>query len=474
MVSGDAPDAIQRDPSSFRDPAGYVVECAGHVLRCIRPPGVAAWRAVSSSGAIDALLRDGLLIGTSEVPLEAHPEIADAAVLLQHERIPFVSYPYEWTFEQLRVAALHHIRVHRVALSRGATLVDASAYNVQFRGANPVFIDALSVVPYEPGSYWLGYSQFCRHFLYPLVLTSTLGVPTNDWLRSALDGICAHDAARMMPWQQKLRPGFFMHVAMAARAERYVQDHEDRSIERLKAAKKRALPLSAVLGLLSSLERIIERLKPAGRGLGVWATYADHNTYGSAERDAKHRFLAEAVARHRPRMALDLGCNTGDYSQTMLGAGAAYVVGVDGDHSALGRAFARSGQEKLDFLPLVMDLSNPSPGQGWRGRERKSFESRCAFDFVAALALVHHLAIARNIPLGDVIAWIVSLAPAGVIEWVEKGDQTIQRMLVARRDHFDDYTVESFRAALGRHAAIVDEAPVSREGRRLFHFVRAT
>ena len=211
----------------------------------------------------------------------------------------------------------------------------------------------------------------------------------------------------------------------------------------------------------------IEKLSPANEPT-VWDDYADVNTYDKQERKLKTEFIRNFVTRNNLKTVIDLGCNTGDYSHAALDGGAEYVVGFDFDHQALTKARQRSIKYDLPFLPLLLDASNPSPSQGWLQKERAGFCERFNADGVIALAFEHHLSIAKNIPLEQVIEWIVSLADHGVIEFVPKNDPTINRMLSTREDIFVDYNEQVFEIALLKFVVIVNRSVIPKSGRTLY------
>jgi ribosomal protein L11 methylase PrmA len=224
--------------------------------------------------------------------------------------------------------------------------------------------------------------------------------------------------------------------------------------------------------MLRGLRRSIERLSPPARRTD-WTSYASDNTYAEEARSAKRAFVTRAVQGAVPQTVLDLGCNTGDYATLALESGAGSVVGAEADPATADLAFARAREEKLPFLPLVQDAANPSPSQGWREAERPSFTDRVKTDFLLALAVVHHLAIGRNVPLDEVVRWMVGLAPGGVIEFVQKSDSTVRQMLSLREDVFPDYSEDVFRDHLAACARIVEEQRISEEGRVLFRYDRS-
>ena len=458
--------AAEFDAGSFRDRSGRVFVEESRVFRTVMPSAVADFDFVRSTGLTQTLAERGQLIAEQQVSAP-NGAAADAVYVLEHPRLPYVSYPYEWSFAGLKAAALLHLDVHLAALERGVTLSDASAYNVQFTGARPIFIDALSFVPYQEGSYWAGHQQFCNQFLNPLLLTARLGIPHHAWYRGALEGIDTEQLNRLLPLRAKLSWNVFTHVALQARFQRKARESDGA----LKRAESRGLPLMGFKEILRGLRRWIEQLEPLG-GRTDWSYYANDNSYRSEEAEAKGRRVAEFVAEAKPGLLFDVGFNTGHYSNLALQAGADYVVGFDFDPAAVQAAFQRAAAEDLELLPLVLDATNPSPGQGWQQAERKGFVERSNADALLALALLHHLVIAKNVPLDQAVGWLTSLAPTGIIEFVQKSDPMVEQLLRLRRDIFDDYDQQSFEDVLRRHARIVDSREVSSAGRRLYRYER--
>ena len=457
------------DPASYRDRAGYVFLVGGRVFRAVRPAGVADYEFVRDSKALASLVQDGAVLGAREIdPASLGAAAPTGGLVIEHPRIPFWSYPYEWPFGALKAAALAHLDIQIDLLDRGVALSDASAYNIQFLGSRPIFIDTLSFRRYRQNEHWAGYRQFCEQFLNPLLLRAKLGLAFQDWYRGQPEGIPTESLARLARWPHHLSLNLLSHVIVPARLQARVGEKlADKAVK----AQARGLPLSSYRSLLAQLRNWIARLKPGGVGRTVWAGYAENTTYDPAETGEKRAMVEDFVRQVRPGLLLDLGCNSGDYVALALGAGAGKAVGLDADHGVLEQAFARSQAESLDFLPLYQDCANPSSGQGWNAKERQGLVERCGeVDAVIALAFEHHLAIGRNIPLSEVLRWITRLAPRGLIEFVPKDDPTVRRMLALREDIFDDYSLEGFKAALQRHARIVTQRTISRSGRELFWF----
>jgi ribosomal protein L11 methylase PrmA len=456
----------RRIASSFRDPSGHVYEHGDRILRSVRAPGRDDFEFVRDTGFLDQKVKARQVIEAQLVPNDQLGEAAsDACYTLEHPRLGFISHPYEWSFWGLRAAALLTLELHRDALQHGISMSDASAFNVQFDGPNPLLIDYLSFRRYQEGELWAGHRQFCEQFLYPLLLTAHTGVPFNQLMRGRLNGIPAAELSALLPALKRLAPRILLHVGLPARAGR------GQSTARVEQLSRARLPKAALTAMLEGMHSWISALQPARRQT-AWQSYAAVNTYSEGERGEKARFVAEFVSTVRPDTIWDLGCNTGDYARVALEAGARQAIGFEFDQGALDAAFQRAQREQLRFLPLHQDLLNPSPDQGWRESERKGLGARTGADAVLMLALVHHLAIANNVPLVEVVDWATSLAPAGVIEFVPKEDPMTAALLALRKDIFPDYTRDSFLAALRQRATVTNQREITGTGRLLVSFQR--
>jgi ribosomal protein L11 methylase PrmA len=470
MTMAESPDWAIADPGSFRDASGHVFHLGERVLRTVRSDAASEFEYVRASGFFDHPAVAPHVIPALPVHDPAPATLDPAArYLLEHPRLPFISYPYEWCFSALKAAALLQVDLHLHALEHGVTLADASAYNVQFRGARPLFIDILSFRRYTPGEYWEGQQQFCEQYLNPLLLYSRCGVAHNAWYRGNLEGIPTLELARLMPLRAQLSWVVLAYVRLNARLQQAQFTRADRHV-----AKRPERPLTprAFSAMLRQLRSFIARLQPVGAKATAWGDYPETNSYSAEEKAAKVTLVRRFVEHTKPTLVWDVGCNTGEYAALALASGAQRVIGFDFDQSALETAFRRASENGLDFLPLFLDAANPTPEQGWRQGERRGFQQRANADVLLALAVAHHLAIGRNVPLDQVVDWLVGLAPRGLIEFVPKSDPMIQVMLAHRRDIFTDYAEGAFTAALSRRARIIASDRVSSTGRKVFQFDR--
>lgn len=462
--------AAYRDAGSFRDPSGTVLVAADRVFRTVMPFAAADYESTRRTGILQQLVAQGLMVDERPVSKDVLGDAGQhAAYVVEHPKLPFISYPYEWCFHALKDAALLHLDVHLRCLERGVTLVDASAFNIQFRGAAPVFIDTLSLRPYREGEIWTAHRQFCHQFLNPLLLRALLGIPHNAWYRGSMDGIPVEHLANALPLRAKLSWNVIKHVVLHALLE-----NVSRQAPPAGALKDVRLPRVAFRRVLSGLKDWIGTLQPKDGGdKTMWRDYAQINSYSSDEARNKAQFVRQFAAATRPAVLWDLGCNSGEYSKAALEAGARLSIGFDFDLGALERAYLRAKAEALNLLPLHLDATNPSPNQGWAQHERKGMHERAPADALLALAFVHHLAVAKNVPLDYVVDWLVSMARSGVIEFVQKDDPMVRELLRLREDIFFDYSQDNFERALGARARILRVEQVSACGRKLYWFDRS-
>jgi SAM-dependent methyltransferase len=441
------------------------------VYRVLSEHGAADWRALAESPLLDRLTSEGTLVATEEVPGDALGEFAgilaeSTEAVLRHERIPFVSYPYEWTFGMLRDAALLELDLELAALEEGLTLKDATPYNVQFRGSAPVFIDVGSFERLREGEPWAGYRQFCMLFLYPLLLQAYKNIPFQPWLRGSIDGITPSQAVRFFNLRDRLRRGVLTHVALHARLERRYEEREGGDVkEDLRKANFKTELVKAN----------VQRLRKLVAGLGwkagdtAWTNYRQDCTYSDAEAERKAEFVRDAVASAGPGLVWDMGCNDGAYSR-VAAEHADYVVAFDYDHAtveALYRSLRAEGEQRI--LPLVANLADPSPGLGWRGLERRPLEDRGTPDMALALALIHHVSITANVPVAEFLDWLLGLDCALVIEFPTREDPMVRKLLSGKREGSNaDYELETFERLLGERFQIGRSEPLPSGTRVLY------
>lgn len=460
------------EPGSFRDPDTRIFHHEGAVFRALSARGLRDWRQLAGTGFYRRLREQGRLIGTRETNGRGGlPELADTwAAVLRHERLPLVSYPYEWSFSMLQDAALLQLDLLLAALDEGMILKDATPFNVQWLGARPTFIDVGSFTAYEPGDPWAGYRQFCETFLYPLLVQACRGLPFQPWLRGRLDGMSAAECRACLSARDYLRPGVLAHVYLQSKAQARYEDSQADVKQELRAA---GFGAGLIRNNVSRLRRTVERLRwrPAR---SAWSEYQRTHTYDDAGLERKTDFVRSVLQRRRWSLVWDVGCNTGVYSR-LAAEHADYVVALDADQTVqenLYRALRAEGRSTI--LPLVGDVADPSPGLGWRGRERRPLAERGAPDLLLCLALAHHVVIGRNVPLDDFADWLASFGAEVVVEIVDRGDPMVERLLRNRRGQSIDYSREAAEAALERRFRIARRSAPASGARTVYHCLPAS
>ena len=388
--------------------------------------------------------------------------------MLRHERIPFVSYPYEWPFSMLRDAALLQLDLNLAAIEEDMILKDSTPYNVQFKGSKPVFVDVGSFERLREGEPWVGYRQFCMLYLYPLLLQSVKDVSYHPCLRGAIDGITPAQMRGLVSFRDRFRKGFYLNVFLHAKLE---ARHGDRGKEVKAEVKKAGFKKELIVANVRRMRKLVAGLEWSPPQ-GVWVAYGERNSYTDDDAKRKDEFVREVATSKHWGLTWDIGCNNGRYSR-IAAEGSRHVLAVDADQGPvelLYRTLREEGDEKI--LTLTMNLADPSPGLGWRGLERKSLPERGKPDLVLALALIHHVTIAANVPVKEFVDWLASLGTSLVIEFPTREDPMVKKLLGPKRDGLHpDYERESFERVLS-DAFDVERRERLESGTRLLYFAR--
>ncbi len=438
------------------------------VWRGLSEDGLADFEAYAATDAYRSAQADGRLVATEAVPVQDAPIDTGWAGALRHERVRVLSYPYEWAFSMLRDAAILQLALSREALAEGVLTKDATSYNVQFEGSRPVFIDVGSFERLAPGEPWAGYRQFCELFLNPLLLQAVAGVPFQPWLRGSLNGISPTLAAAALGSRKRFRRDVLTHVRLHARAETHYADADaDRDVR--SELKRAGFGPKIIDAQMANLQRAVERLEWRASA-STWSSYSDRGHYTDTDLEAKADFVARATAALDAPMVLDLGANDGRFSRVAVEAGASLAVAVDGDHLVvdhLYRQLRAEGERRI--LPLVLDLADPSPGLGWRSRERPSFVDRVRPDLVLCLAVIHHLALSNTVPFEEIVRFLHDFDAPLVVEMPHRDDPMAARLLSRKRAGlFDHYDRPLWEAALARQFTVVEQVTLPSGTRTLY------
>ncbi len=437
---------LVNESGSFRDPANSVVYLDGRVLRGLDAKAAADFSTFSATSAFAELRDSGKIIGTRQLGDEEIPsEVAGRfSGVLEHQRVPFISYPYEWSFSMLQDAGALHLEILLACLEDGVSMKDGYSFNLQFLGVNPVFIDIGSFEPVPSGP-WIGYRQFCQTILYPLMLEAHLDIPFQRTLMGHLDGITPSEMNRLLRGTSKYRRGVMRNVTLQAATDKRF-DRGGRKTQEDLGNSGFGAELNKALA--KKLLKTVTELK-SDRADSGWSAYRSTCSYSEEDREAKERFVTETASAGEIGVAWDLGANDGAYAR-LIAKHAQQVIAVDYDDvtvDAMYRSFKEDGVTNI--LPIVMNLVDPSPARGWRGTERKAFTDRGKPDLVLALALVHHLALAANVPLSQIVEWFADIGGKLIVEFVEPHDPMAERLLGNKElGMFPDYRIEEFERLL--------------------------
>lgn len=458
---------MKRVSGSFRDPSGFVFAGEdGGVYRTVNEQYRKDFEIFTSSGLYDELLKKELIISFED----SDQTIDGAWKTIKAEKIPFISYPYEWSFSQLKDAAIATLNVQLIALKHGMSLKDASAYNIQFLRGAPVFIDLLSFEPYREGMTWSAYRQFIMHFYGPLTLMAGEDIRHGLDLRNFIDGVPLDYISSSLKKRTWFSPTKLIHIHLHS-----VLQHKYANTKSGNQAENRKKIRTAKMSL-DSLSRLIESLKCAVEGLHFpteeteWGDYYNDTNYTKDAFALKKDLVDKLTKSVSPKRACDLGANDGEFSR-ILAKHAELVVSSDIDPTAVEKNYNSIKRDKSKVIvPLLQDLCNPSPGLGWANSERSSFVERTQCDLVMGLALIHHLCISNNTPLSYVAEFFHSIAPAAIVEFVPKEDSQVQRLLSAREDIFPNYTLEGCIEAFKEFYPTVEKYDVSGSCRTMLLF----
>lgn len=457
------------EPGSFRDRNGRVFYVEQATYRALSEPAYIAWQALSATRFYSHYTDSGKIIHTERVDkerLNGAARYAEGwAAFLQHQTVPYISYPYEWSFSMLQDAALLHLELMLAALDEGMILKDSSAYNIQWLGVRPVFIDIPSFEVLPPGEPWVGYRQFCQLFLYPLFLQAYKDVGFHPWLRGSIDGIDPVQINNLMSVRDRLRPGVFTNVYLQARMQAGLGSlNTDVKAELRQAGFSKQM----IVANIKRMQKLVKSLQWKARE-SQWSAYTETHSYSDADQEHKAGFVRDAAAQRNWTRVWDIGCNTGRFSR-IAARHADNVVAMDSDQLCIDFLYEELKKEGIhNILPLCINMADASPALGWRGLERKSLTGRGKPDLVLCLALIHHIVIGANIPLLEYVEWLASLGAALIIEFVSKDDAMVKTLLRNRVDQYEDYDPHRFRVYL-ESVFTIEEHKVLDSGTRELYY----
>lgn len=454
------------DSGSFRDREGRIYLHSDRVIRGLSEAAMQNFNALEATGFYRRFTDSGAIIGSRILPGAENPLPDDVQAqwfgFIEHDRVPVVSYPYEWTFSMLRDAAALQLKLLEGALRENFTLKDATPYNIQFVDNRPVFIDLPSFEPMRPGEPWAGHRQFCEMFLFPLMLQAYKGVHFQPFMRAGIDGVGVQMADGLFNLRDRFRKGVLANVWLQAKLERRYAGSGQDVRSNLKAA---GFNKELILANVRKLRKLVSRLEWK-HGESEWGDYATFHNYSDEDHEKKEVFVANCMAEAQPGTVWDIGCNTGQFSR-IASQHCRHVVATDIDHLAVERMYTNPDLPD-NILPLVQNVADPSPNWGWRNLERRDLQHRSQPVMVLCLALIHHVVITANIPLAEFVGWLASLTPELIIEYVSRKDDKVRTLLRNKDDQYWDYNRSFLESQLDRYFETRERLVLSEGRRRLY------
>ena len=444
--------------SSFRDPSGFLFYQNGVLYRQINKSYKDNYEFFMKSGLYENLVEKGLLI--SHVETDIAKKTDDGFKVIKPDLIPFVSYPYEWSFSQLKNAALVTIEIQKIAMKYDMMLKDASSYNIQFKGNKPIFVDTLSFEKYKEGKTWKAYRQFCQHFFSPLALMSNKDIRLGQLLKIYIDGIPLDLTSKLLPMRTRTVFSLLSHIHAHAKSQKHYEGKEI-NVKKIKIGRR------SLEGLIESLHSGIKKMNWSQEDT-EWGNYYSDTNYSDTAFEEKKNIILEFLKNFKPEMVWDLGANTGLFSRISSNMGID-TISFDLDPAAVEKNYldcVKNNDAKL--LPLLLDLTNPSANIGWENNERMSFMERGSVDLVLALALIHHLVISNNVPLSKLANFFSRISKYLIIEFIPKTDSQVKRLLITREDIFPNYTKENFETEFEQYFRIKKSFSLSDSERILY------
>jgi len=449
---------LEKSPASFRDPSGYIFSKNDQIYRTVSFSYKDNYDFLISSGLYNKLISDNLLINHEEID-SSELVSSDIYKILKPSNIDFISYPYEWSFSQLKDAALLTLKIQQIALDHEMSLKDASAFNIQFQNGSPIFIDTLSFEKYSSGKLWNAYRQFCMLFLSPLILMKYNDLRMNRLLSLYIDGIPLNMTRSLLPVKSFFRPSIFSHIYLHSLSEKHSPSK--------KTGYEVKITKNALYALIDNLKKAIQGLR-LGTKKSTWGCYYFENSYTQSELEKKKDVVQEYIGEVNPSNMIDLGANIGLFSR-IASSQDIYTISTDYDPYCVELNYLEAKKNKEEkIFPLFIDLTNPSSDLGWNGMERSSFLKRKNVDVVMVLALIHHLSISNNVPFDELARCFSQMADHLIIEFVPKQDIQVKSLLVNREDIYDNYYPEYFEKVFGNTYSILRKETVTQSGRTLY------
>ncbi|MFL1011266.1 class I SAM-dependent methyltransferase [Flavisericum labens] len=450
----------QKHSSSFRDPSGYIFVDNGVVKRRIEPIYFDQYKALKKRGLYKKLFSAGLLVEHNEL------HSTSTEIIIQPEQIPFITYPYEWSLNQYKEAALLTLRIQKFCLDNDMSLKDASAFNVTFHNGKATFIDTLSFDFYHENEPWRAFKQFVSHFLGPLLLAKYHGAPMLQLMSAFIDGIPVKVLASMLPSKTKINPFIYSNVHLLAKYENNFKDDYQGKTKTSSLSKK------SQLNIIKSLYNFIKKIDL--KESSEWGDYYSKVNYTESAFIQKSKIINSWVESLNVKTLIDIGGNDGTFVR-QISSDLDQVLVCDIDNNAVNFNYnTLKANGETHITPFVLDVLSPSPAIGFNNKERQSFLERIkAFkpELTMALAVIHHMSLSGNIPFEMSAKFFASFSKYLIIEFPKRDDSWVKRLLNSKREfkeHFDFYNIKSFEEVYTGHFSIVEKVEINDSERVMY------
>jgi predicted nicotinamide N-methyase len=447
--------------SSYKDPSGFVYTKKGDLYRQVNNAYKENYDYFIGSGLYSRLVKESLIVSHEEVDIKfAHDK--HAYKVIKPVKIPFISYPYGWSFSMLKDAALLTLYIHRIALDYGMILKDASAFNIQFLDGRPIFIDTLSFEKYKEGTPWVAYKQFCQHFLATLALMSHTDIRLNQLLKIYIDGVPLDLATKLLPLKTYFDFSLLSHIHIHAKSQNMYADKQIKI-----DSKKITMPKYQHEALIDNLVATIRKLK-LKKTATEWGDYYTFTNYDKKAFLDKARIIKNLSKKIKHNTVWDLGANDGYFSR-IIAKKKSHIVAFDIDPIAVEKNYLNGKKYKdKNILPILLDLTNPTSDYGWANEERKAVIKRGPADIALALALIHHLAIGNNLPFHKIADFFSKICQYLIIEFVPKKDSQVKKLLASREDVFSKYDQENFEKEFNNYFNLISKNKIKNSLRTIY------
>jgi hypothetical protein len=447
----------KRHSASYRDPDGFVFEYREKIYRQVNQRYAANYTLLKNSGLYSQLIEESKLLPHTEID-ECIAENINWYKTLLPKQVTFISYPYEWCFSQWKDAALLTLYILKISIHHSMILKDATPFNIQFVDGGPIWIDTLSFEKYDTTKPWIAYRQFVECFIAPLLLSHYQSQNLLKIFQVFPDGIPLETLVKFLPVKSRFNLNILLHVVLPSSLAKGLKT-ENKIIPEFNKQK--------LLHIVDNLIGFVQSIKLPKMKAG-WNNYYEETVLSTAYVEEKSKILTKWIHQLPVNSVLDLGSNTGNFAQIAVEAGK-HTIAVDSDIDCIERLYNTCKQKKIfNLLPLCIDISNPTPSIGWDNNERAAFYTRVRTDLCIVLALIHHLAVGKNVGFVQMAETFSKLAPWLIIEFIPKSDPKVSLLLKHRTDIFENYNEFAFVNAFEEIFSIEKRELLSTTGRILF------